>query len=914
MINLGGGVQSFVVFALAVVAMAATAGAVALVWLAVNFRRLAAERGRLGAVAPTVGAGPRAPVDESWPDLHPDDSKAVAIARRKALITRFVDISPSPCYVKDASDGFRYVVCNDAFAKLTGLDKDRIVGSTDEELFGPKFAMESRAKDEEALESDAPLFYEGAMPTTRGGVGYKMNRRKQRIVTWDGVKLIFCLMRDEMYDSRRADSEAFKAKLLAYAIDHLNHEENIEYIARLLVEYFGCDRVAIRFSDGPRHICWADGRREDDATDGRKAAWEAFGTGDIVNVEDASRLNPESWPEGAGTMAFLGARVMKGGEMVVQVAAMFDKEPHHFFEVSESVVMFAAETLALSLERARLQRPYQIANANFETMSRALHELQASETLDDLTPFVKIVCERFNADYCSLVKVLDDGHSAVVCQYDPDRVSVLPDLRRGIADAAVGELADRFGEHDAIELGDEESRRLWLDHGFDEAQIASAAIRHTQLAAVRVNGKFWGAIQIGHHSRRRLSDDEWGHLHRLAEVLSIAIRRRDAHDELKAALDRARAADKAKFFFSTVSHDIRTPLNAVIGLSQMLKLGFATEQERDNAIDSIILSGKTLLQLVNDVLDLSKLEAGKVVVSPEPTDCAKLISEIVGSFKVANPGAAVDIRSRMSPMPLLEIDPQRIRQIIFNLAGNAVKFTVKGFVEVRASFEPDSPGAGSGTLTVAVEDTGCGISNEERKFIDTPYVQFGKGVKKGGTGLGLAICRQLASAMHGRIEFESEVGRGTVFYLKIPGVKTCAGTVRPGRKDAQLMSLSAVDAAHSRYTKVLIADDSKVNLMVLSSMLKRLGVREVVKAENGKEALERLREGGFDLVLTDMWMPELDGEGLVRAMRADRRFDGLPVYAITADVEIRNHAALDGFNGILLKPVTFDVLKPVLNA
>ena len=394
----------------------------------------------------------------------------------------------------------------------------------------------------------------------------------------------------------------------------------------------------------------------------------------------------------------------------------------------------------------------------------------------------------------------------------------------------------------------------------------------------------------------------------LAIALMIAVyvilRRRE--------LDMEREKAKAKsFFFSTVSHDIRTPLNAIIGFSEMLKSGFSTEEERVQAVDSIIASGKTLLGLVNDVLDLSKLESGKMEILPEPTDCAKLLREVADAFRVASAKSGVEVRCRADAMPALMLDPQRLRQIAFNLVGNAVKFTQKGFVEVRASFS-------EGTLSLAVEDTGCGISEEDLGRIGSAYVQVGSSMSRnGGTGLGLAICKQLATAMGGRIDVVSKLGKGSTFTVTIPGVKVVeSGEVKSGGVKSGGVEELTHPLTHSpthplnnspTCLRILIVDDSKMNIMVLKAQLKNLGQFEVAAAGDGQEALELLRSKGansFDLVLTDMWMPRMDGEGLVKAIRADPLLSGLRVVVVTADVEFRAKFDAVGFDDLLLKPVT----------
>ena len=399
----------------------------------------------------------------------------------------------------------------------------------------------------------------------------------------------------------------------------------------------------------------------------------------------------------------------------------------------------------------------------------------------------------------------------------------------------------------------------------------------------------------------------------LAVMLSLfSILRRREKNLIVQKLEAEESASKSKsYFFSTVSHDIRTPLNAIIGFSQMLKMGFKTDAERDQAIDSILVSGKTLLHLINDVLDFSKLEDGRMEIVTEPTDCGKLVKEFVETFRIASKKPAVEFRCRADDLPVLMVDAQRVRQMLFNLVGNAAKFTEAGFVEVRASFARNS-GADAGTFRLEVEDTGCGISDDDLKLIASPYVQVGaRHARHGGTGLGLAICRQLAVAMGGELSIASTLGKGSTFTITVPNVQV--SDVAPA--EAPKVELPKKPSAPSEKKLILIVDDQKMNLTVLKVMLKKLGNFDVVTADDGKEALAELEARGakaFDMVLTDMWMPELDGEGLVRAIRANAAMSALPVYVITADVEMLSKFETAGFTGILLKPVTVDKLRGML--
>ena len=376
-------------------------------------------------------------------------------------------------------------------------------------------------------------------------------------------------------------------------------------------------------------------------------------------------------------------------------------------------------------------------------------------------------------------------------------------------------------------------------------------------------------------------------------------------------------SDAKSYFFSTVSHDIRTPLNAIIGFSELLKAGFKTDAERDQAMNAIIVSSKTLLGLINDVLDLSKLESGKMEVRPEPTDCASLMRDVTEAFRVSSNKPSVDIRCSLGRMPLLMLDPQRIRQIVFNLFGNAVKFTEKGFVALRASFA-QTPDSNMGTFKIEVEDSGCGISDEDLKRIGSAYVQVGSSLSRnGGTGLGLAICKQLCAAMGGRLEVESELGKGSKFTVVVPDVKVAPSGAAHRVKDGATPAAAAASADDRRGVpkSILVVDDSKMNIMVLKAMLKRMGDFEIATATDGNDALKVLGAPDapqFDLILTDMWMPNLDGGGLVKAIREKPALSSLRVVVVTADVEFQAKYEGMGFDGILLKPITAEKLEEVL--
>ena len=384
--------------------------------------------------------------------------------------------------------------------------------------------------------------------------------------------------------------------------------------------------------------------------------------------------------------------------------------------------------------------------------------------------------------------------------------------------------------------------------------------------------------------------------------------------ELEQALERARAAEKARsLFFSIVSHDIRTPLNAILGYSELLQNDATSQADRDVALKSISASGTTLLQLVNDVLDLAKIDAGKMTLQPEPVLLNQLTDEVFSSFWRAADEKGIKLVNNTEDVPTVMIDGHRFRQILFNLIGNAVKFTKRGSVTVSASYA-------GGTLDVSVSDTGCGIAPDMLTHILDPFVQVQDPThaadRAGGTGLGLSICKRLVDAMGGELYVESELGKGSTFRARIPGVSKVenGGVESGGVKD---LPSPTHPLTHSFTPKhVLVVDDSPVNQKVLSAFLKKAGVASIDVAGDGVEALAKLDSSAkagnsYDLVFSDFWMPNMNGLEFVEKLRADPRFSKLPAFAVTADTEYHKDSRFRLFNDVLLKPLTYGKLMEV---
>jgi len=568
---------------------------------------------------------------------------------------------------------------------------------------------------------------------------------------------------------------------------------------------------------------------------------------------------------------------------------------------------------------------------NNEALSKALFALQSYDDVTYKHKVIEIIRKRLGANFCHLIHCDEEADQAIVEPHYHSRLN--PDAP---CERIVAPLSDfractrRIVSLEPFEIEKDAPTEIFHMFALLDTKTGEWQPVTTFSMPVTRAGQHFGTLVIGYAKKRALTQNEKDFIRTSVTILENALERKLNRDNLHAALERAIAAEQAKsYFFSSVSHDIRTPLNAIIGYSELLTGGIADEQERSRALSAISTSGHTLLQLINDVLDLSKLESGKMVIKPVLSDVRELISSVLHSFDVTVKDSDVELKEEYGDLPLLEIDPQRIRQILFNLIGNAVKFTEHGEIRVRASFRR-SPDDDVGVFTLAVSDTGCGIAEEDKQKLMSPFVQAGANAKIKGTGLGLAICKQLATRMGGELSFVSEHGKGSTFTLVLRDVK-CAEygsdidrVIAAGQElvsgrtqqDKPGIKLQSREPQHDvRGCRLLIVDDVPLNLAVLKALLKKIGMRNVVTAVDGQDAWEKFQtsEQPFDCILTDIWMPNMDGKELASKIRADERFAGLPVYAVTADIEERKASAEHGFTGVLLKPLTIEKLSGIFD-
>ncbi|MDX2507131.1 MAG: ATP-binding protein [Gammaproteobacteria bacterium] len=447
--------------------------------------------------------------------------------------------------------------------------------------------------------------------------------------------------------------------------------------------------------------------------------------------------------------------------------------------------------------------------------------------------------------------------------------------------------------------------------------IRSTGVMRRKIDQIRIYleriGKGDYSLRLPAKGSDELADIEKSTNFMIAQIEEEIIHRKETEQELKQAKEEAETANEIKSqFLANISHELRTPLNVILGFSELLMQDRNLAQEQTNTITNIHLSGKHLLTIIHEILDLTKIESNKIDLEEEIFNLNEMLNQIVQTFSLECAHKKLQFNTCFAdnlPDKILA-DRKKLLQIIFNLFSNAIKFTRQGEIIFKVSIHDMN-------LNFQVSDTGKGMSPEEVEKVFLPFQQAGsRQAQSKGTGLGLAISKKLSELMQGSLTLSSIPGQGSQFQLIIPlkediqGLSDDLTIEQTGVLDyKKIINYRRLDHNNSPY-QVLIVDDQKMNRLLLLKMLEKVGFKSVTQAENGRQAIEQVLKGQPDLVLLDLKMPEMDG---IEALQHIRQLD-LPVqpliFIVSASVTLADKQLCEkyGCDDFVDKPVSLELL------
>lgn len=416
-------------------------------------------------------------------------------------------------------------------------------------------------------------------------------------------------------------------------------------------------------------------------------------------------------------------------------------------------------------------------------------------------------------------------------------------------------------------------------------------------APIDVGGNLWGVLSIGWFEKvEDFADENKQLLESMANIIALSnIRHIQNLELIKSVEEKNRATQNKNFFIASLSHKVRTSLSAIVGFAELMR----DQNSSDDYADSIANACNGLSRIIDNALDYSKLEADTIQIARERVNLARTANEVLESYarKAHEKGVAFEID--FNGIPDLILDKIRFAHAISNLAENAVLNTQDGWIRVSASFEKTSDSEGS--LSIRVDDTGIGIPNETLERIFEPFGGMSPSEGFGNGGLGLPLVKTLVEKLGGSVKISQRAEGGTSVNILVPNLRVASENLQSETSQQSQKKISSV----------LLVDDVDMNLRVMSALCKKIGLKKIVTATSAKRALEILNVDTFDAVITDMWMPEMDGAELAEQIRELPSSKSISVIGLTADIDASDKFNPKYFDAMLIKPINAKILREI---
>lgn len=580
--------------------------------------------------------------------------------------------------------------------------------------------------------------------------------------------------------------------------------------------------------------------------------------------------------------------------------------PQYLLGISEDITdnkRIEEQRLRLAEESAARKVAEKTA-AHFSFLTEMINSLSVSQNYHEALESLARMVTSHMSDWCR-IDVLEEANkprTIVIYSKNPEKLKLLNDIRSRYP----GEFEDPIGLHNVIKSGEAELISH-VDNGFISsigrsdtyrAEVARIGIKSIMMVPLKVNDRIFGAMSF--------SNDETDY-HYTKDDLEIAqdLARRASYaiDNVR-LFERAQSANRAKSeFLANMSHEVRTPLGAIIGFAELVKDSPRLKSEEQEFISTIIRNGHQLLKIVNEILDISKVESERISVEKVAFNPRGTIDDVITLLRpqAEEKGLKFEMTVESSFPEQIVSDPTIFRQLLINIINNSIKFTEKGRVDVRARIV-------NGQIEFTVQDTGIGISDEQAQRLFQPFVQADSSTRRkyGGTGLGLYLSKRLAQKLGGDLVLaESSVGKGSTFVITIQKELPVPA---PVEKEPQVSEITELPDEHLR---ILVVDDVPDNRILISHYVSKMNC-DVDQAEGGREGIEKALHSDYNLVLMDIQMPGIDGFEALAELR--KHHYNKPIVALTAHAMKgdRELCLSSGFDDYLVKPINRESLRRIL--